>query len=426
MRLMLDPGHTGQSDPGAVAGGVREADITLDVALRVANLLQGAPGIEVRLTRTANRDLTTPYTQKADLQARCDRANAWPADLFVSVHCNAASNPDAYGLETYVHTYAPAATEEVARSLHATLAPLARADRGLKRANFHVLRETRMPAVLVELGFLTNAEDRRLLTDPTWQARVADAIAGWVRQRWGSPAAAPAGAPILGAPQATVEQAKEWARSRQAHDRFIAVLPLYWQEAPRYGIRPEVAAAQAAKETAFGRYTGVVPPEYHNWCGLKTRAGGPNDDPNAHARFPNDLTGVRAHLQHLARYAGATLPPGEAVVDPRYELVTPGAAPTVEALGGRWAPSPDYGVSIVRDYLAPLLATQAPAPAPPAPQPKPVAILDPSGRRLCEGWLDGDRTVVPLRDLAEAMGLMVDWDPGGPSVTLRWPGGRAP
>lgn len=160
MRLMLDPGHTGQSDPGAVAGGVREADIALDVARRVADLLQGAPGIEVHLTRTTHGDLAVPYTQRTDLQARCDLANAWPADLFLSIHCNAASNPDAYGLETYIHTNAPAATEEIGRSLHTALAPLARADRGLKRANFHVLRETRMSAVLVELGFLTNAQDR--------------------------------------------------------------------------------------------------------------------------------------------------------------------------------------------------------------------------------------------------------------------------
>lgn len=172
---------------------------------------------------------------------------------------------------------------------------------------------------------------------------------------------APAGTPILGAPAASVELAREWARARDAHDRYLAVLPVYWQEAPRYGVRPEVAAAQAALETRFGKYGGVVSPDAHNWCGLKTRSGGANNDPSAHARFPDDLTGVRAHLQHLLRYAGGRVPAGEVVVDPRFELVKPGIAPTVEDLGGKWAPSRDYGVSIVKNYLAPLLATPAPA-----------------------------------------------------------------
>lgn len=183
-----------------------------------------------------------------------------------------------------------------------------------------------------------------------------------VRPPQEDPAPAPVGTPILGPAQASVEQAEAWAKARGAHERFLAVLPIYWQEAPRYNTRPEVPASQAAKETRFGHYGGVVSPDAHNWCGLKTRAGGANDDPAAHARFPDDLTGVRAHLQHLVRYVGGQLPAGEAIVDPRYELVTPGVAPTVEALGGKWAPNPDYGVSIVRDYLAGMLATQAPSP----------------------------------------------------------------
>ena len=92
-----------------------------------------------------------------------------------------------------------------------------------------------------------------------------------------------------------------------------------------------------------------------NWCGLKTKEGGANNDPEAHAKFPSDVVGVKAHLQHLCRYAGHPLPEGEEVVDPRYHLVTPGSATTVEALGGRWAPSKDYGKS-VRTYLDSLLA----------------------------------------------------------------------
>lgn len=159
--------------------------------------------------------------------------------------------------------------------------------------------------------------------------------------------------PIAGRAEVTVEAAKSWAASRGAHPDFLQVAALYWELAPQLGIRADVAYAQSAKETGFGWFTGVVPREFHNWCGLKTREGGSNDDPNAHARFPDDRTGVLAHLQHLAAYAGVTVRPP--IVDPRYEWVIKGSALYVEDLGGRWAPSSEYGYSIVRDYLASML-----------------------------------------------------------------------
>ncbi|MBE3577173.1 MAG: glucosaminidase domain-containing protein [Limnochordales bacterium] len=160
--------------------------------------------------------------------------------------------------------------------------------------------------------------------------------------------------PIAGAAVITLAEAQAWARRRGARQIFIDVAAYYWQLAPRYGIRPEVAYAQSAKETGFGAFTGAVSPDFHNWCGLKTRYAN-GDDPDDHARFPDDETGVRAHFQHLAAYAGLPLPPGESIVDPRYELVSKGSARYVEDLGGRWAPNPDYGRSIVRDYLNDML-----------------------------------------------------------------------
>ncbi|MBO8163776.1 MAG: trypsin-like peptidase domain-containing protein, partial [Brevibacillus sp.] len=126
------------------------------------------------------------------------------------------------------------------------------------------------------------------------------------------------------------------------------------------GIRPEVAYAQAAKETAFGRFGGVVTRDHHNWCGLKTTQGGSNSDPYAHAKFPDDEVGVLAHLQHLALYAGVEVT--GRIVDPRHFSSIEGTAPTVEALGGKWAPAADYGQSIVRDYLAGLLSTKVSTP----------------------------------------------------------------
>jgi len=168
------------------------------------------------------------------------------------------------------------------------------------------------------------------------------------------------GTPIVGEPKATIEQARAWARGRQASETFMRIAEIYWRVGLEYGIRPEVAYAQAAKETGFGRFGGVVTPDMNNFCGLKTREA-KGDRREDHASFPDPETGVQAHYQHLAAYCG--LKPLGKVVDPRYEVVLmqpwAGTVTTVEGLGGKWAPSPDYGRSIVKDYLEPLLATPA-------------------------------------------------------------------
>ncbi|MBO8128408.1 MAG: glucosaminidase domain-containing protein [Peptococcaceae bacterium] len=165
-----------------------------------------------------------------------------------------------------------------------------------------------------------------------------------------------AGTNILSSTTVTVEQAQAWARSRGATQTFINLAPLYWRLAPERGVNPAGAYAQAAKETGFGRFGGVLDESFRNPCGMKTTQGGDNYDPDAHQRFSSWEEGVTAHLDHLALYAGATGYPKEDTPDPRHFAVIKGRAATFEDLGGKWAPSPDYGISIVRDYLATLLA----------------------------------------------------------------------
>lgn len=167
--------------------------------------------------------------------------------------------------------------------------------------------------------------------------------------------------PIIGPPQATVEQAQEWARRRGATQQFISLAPPYWKYGVLYGIRPEVMYAQAAKETAFGRFGGAVTPDMHNFAGIKV-LNPKGDAREDHESFPDDETGVHAHYQHMSAYVGlASL--GEKT-HPRQDLVRKlpwaGSIRYVEELGGRWAPSTDYGRSIVRDYLESLLATSVP------------------------------------------------------------------
>ena len=182
-----------------------------------------------------------------------------------------------------------------------------------------------------------------------------------------------AGTRILGAPNASVHRAQAWARANGGTPTFVRLAPLYWRLARPRGIRPEIAYAQAAKETAFGRFGGVLDASYHNPCGLKKTAGGDNYDPNAHRRFRTWRQGVIAHLDHLALYAGARGYPKRATPDPRHFSFLRGRAPTVQALGGAWAPSESYGDQVLAHARGIGLA---PSP-PPEPPVEPLPPIEP-------------------------------------------------
>lgn len=158
---------------------------------------------------------------------------------------------------------------------------------------------------------------------------------------------------ILDRPAVTFSAAQRWAAGRNATGEFVGLAPIYWTLADL--VAADVAYAQAAKETGFGRFGGIIDASFHNPCGLKTDRGGDNTDPNAHQRFPDWTFGVRAHLDHLALYAAAPGYPRSATPDPRHFRWLLGRALTVETLSGQWAGA-GYGESIVADYLAGLRA----------------------------------------------------------------------
>ena len=139
-----------------------------------------------------------------------------------------------------------------------------------------------------------------------------------------------------------------------SHLRFGAqIAPALWDECVALGIDPVGAIAQSYKETGGGTFRGKVTPEHYNTGGIKVRHlgyGGPStlgDEQLAHAAFASWTIGARAHAQHLAAYAGATLLDRD-IVDPRYWLVDRSKwIETFEELGGKWAPSPTYGTELV-------------------------------------------------------------------------------
>lgn len=156
---------------------------------------------------------------------------------------------------------------------------------------------------------------------------------------------------IISATEVTAKQAEQWAKSKGANDNFIKLAQLYWKYAPEHGnVNPAIAYVQAAKEIGYGKFGGVLNESYNNPCGLKTSVGGSDSDPNAHQKFNTWDEGVQAHLDHLALYAGATGYPRSNTYDPRHFVTIKGTVVTVNALGGKWAPSLTYGEEINKLY----------------------------------------------------------------------------
>lgn len=171
MKIFIDPGHGGR-DPGATAlGWFHEKDIVLDLAQRLVKRLENY-NCEIRMARDDDSFV--------DNGVRARMANDWGADLYFSIHVNTHASTSANGYEDFIHTSAPSRTQGIQKKIHPPSAKVwtdkNRANRGMKQANFQVLRETRMPAVLLEHGFISNPDDRALLKGHTHRERLADAM----------------------------------------------------------------------------------------------------------------------------------------------------------------------------------------------------------------------------------------------------------
>jgi N-acetylmuramoyl-L-alanine amidase len=213
-RIVIDPGHGGH-DPGAMGNGVSEAELVLDVALRIEKMLQKQPGVEVVLTRRSDEFVALPE--------RTAMANRESADLFLSIHANASEDGTARGIETYFLNFANnltaagvAARENAASGQSmAALPDFVKAialnnkldesrdfatyvqrsmieklrvankttkDLGVKQAPFVVLIGAAMPSVLAEISFVTNTQEARLLKSSAYRQRIADALFTAIRK----------------------------------------------------------------------------------------------------------------------------------------------------------------------------------------------------------------------------------------------------
>ena len=165
MRICIDSGPV---EHGACAAGFTEAVLVLAIVLQVGSRL-AANGHDVIYTRSSDID-------DDGLSFRAAMANQVQADAFLSIHCNVAENIDAIGVETY-HCPGSDTGRRLVESVQSALTALNYTrDRGVKEADFAVLRLTAMPAVLIECGFITSAADRVILTDTVGQKCLAAAI----------------------------------------------------------------------------------------------------------------------------------------------------------------------------------------------------------------------------------------------------------
>lgn len=166
IKIYVDQGHNPVNpNAGAEGNGLREQDLVYTIGQELAALLRANPDFEVRLSRPT-RDTQLGTTTATSLSARVNEANRWGADYFISLHTNAATSSSATGVEAYAYarnTPAFSLGEDILDNLAATTGLR---NRGMQaRPGLYVLKKTRMPAVLVELGFITNPEDAALMRD---------------------------------------------------------------------------------------------------------------------------------------------------------------------------------------------------------------------------------------------------------------------
>ncbi|WP_281975797.1 N-acetylmuramoyl-L-alanine amidase [Halobacillus litoralis] len=434
--IVIDAGHGG-SDPGATYQGSQEKTFNLSIALNVQRILSQNYEVEIVMTRTSDVTLS--------LGARTQLANQRNADFFLSIHNNAAGGS---GFESYIYNgpLVPT-TQAYQNTIHDriinTVGPKYNvSNRGKKEANFHVLRESDMSALLLEILFVDNPGDLALLKNSSFINDVSRSIAEGVADALNLPEKTqPQPAPgdlyrvIAGSfrdrenaenrieflanqgiasfvVQTTISgtvyyrvQAGAYAQEKNAKDQVARLKSIgitgafivretgttpptpapeppqeegysilgdqylnacqlddfvktinpdapdlgrfYMKYGNAYGIRGDIAYAQAIHETDYFRFTGLVDADQNNYAGIG--ATGPG---NPGATFSSPEEGVHAQIQHLYAYASTeAIPAGYAKVDPRFDLVSRGSGKTWIQLNGKWAvPGTTYGQSILSIY----------------------------------------------------------------------------
>ena len=271
--IYIDPGHGGV-DSGASYGGVYEKNLALSVANKLkANLIQ--LGYQVLMTRTD--DYSVDFKTE-----RSQMANQSNADLFISIHFNATGLPssDATGIETYWYQYDPEYQPKINAAMHNDPTRLAESEilanqvqaslisgtgavnRGVRRDTFAVLRETAIPAILVELGFMSNPSDLQKIKEDAYQTKLANALAQGIDNWYGAVGSKPT--------SGTSTQKKSTEQSQMTTSQqsfFNKILPAIQQVSQKNSIVTSVMLAQSILESGWG--TSQLATNAYNIFGIK-------------------------------------------------------------------------------------------------------------------------------------------------------------
>lgn len=166
IKIFIDQGHNPRNpNAGAEGNGLYEQDITYEVGVLTAELLRSDPNFEVKLSRSSPDEILGTSIGSS-LKARTDAANNWGADLFISIHANASTISDASGIEGYAYSESSPGYEAGEDILEQLSISTGLQNRGMfVRPSLYVLRRTAMPAVLLEIGFITNTSDAELMSE---------------------------------------------------------------------------------------------------------------------------------------------------------------------------------------------------------------------------------------------------------------------
>lgn len=164
IRIFIDQGHNPSGpNQGAAANGLIEADVNYNVGIYLRDLLNADGRFTARTSRNTPTEVLG-WDTASSLQVRVNMANTWPADYFLSIHSNANTNPNINGTEMYIYSAQGEALPLAEHIILGITGETGTRDNGIRfNQTFYVLRRTTMPAVLVELAYLTNLGDAELL-----------------------------------------------------------------------------------------------------------------------------------------------------------------------------------------------------------------------------------------------------------------------
>lgn len=170
IKIFIDQGHNPSGvNAGAEGFGMREQDITYNVGIYLANLLNANPNFEARTSRTTPEEVLG-YNNTSSLNERVTMANSWPADYFLSIHVNANVNPAINGTEIYVYEPYSEAYNMAEYILTSIVNRVGTKNNAVRiNSSLYVLRRTNMPALLIELAYITNYSDSEKLRNDQYQ-----------------------------------------------------------------------------------------------------------------------------------------------------------------------------------------------------------------------------------------------------------------